>query len=87
MTGALPGGGREPLSADRLKAWLPATLDGMKRESFDVQGGIEAAGVIAVVVEAEHELPFQPGPDHFGVDLLGEFDVSGGAGLAERGWP
>lgn len=39
ITGMAPGGNRTPLSAETLKAWLPGSLDGMKRESFEVQGG------------------------------------------------
>src|SRR5690606_23210490 len=36
ITGAVPGGSRAPLASETLKAWLPETLDGMKRETFDV---------------------------------------------------
>lgn len=53
VTGVVPGGGRVALSSEALKTWLPLTLQGMKRETFEVQGGT-AMGIAGATARATY---------------------------------
>lgn len=53
ITGVAPGGSRSPIPAASLKAWLPGTLDGMGRETFEVQDG-SAMGVMGSTARATY---------------------------------
>ncbi len=73
VTGVVPGGGRVALSSDTLKNWLPATLDGMKRESFEVQGGA-AMGIAGTTARAT----YREGDREVDLEVL---DAGGAAGI------
>jgi hypothetical protein len=73
VTGVVPGGGRVALSSDTLKSWLPTTLDGMKRESFEVQGGA-AMGVAGTTARAS----YRDGDREVDIEVL---DAGGAAGI------
>jgi len=73
VTGVVPGGTRAALSSDTLKNWLPATLDGMKRESFEVQGGA-AMGVAGTTARAS----YREGDREVDLEVL---DAGGAAGI------
>ncbi|MBA3479071.1 MAG: YIP1 family protein, partial [Lautropia sp.] len=73
VTGALPGGGRAPLSSDALKVWLPAVLNGLKRESFEVQGGT-AMGVTGATARAS----YRDGDKAIDLEVL---DAGGASGI------
>lgn len=73
VTGVVPGGGRVALSSDLLKNWLPATLNGMKRESFEVQGGA-AMGIAGTTARAT----YREGDREIDLEVL---DAGGAAGI------
>ena len=73
VTGVVPGGGRAALSSDTLKNWLPTTLDGMKRESFEVQGG-SAMGIAGTTARAT----YRDGDREVDLEVL---DAGGAAGI------
>jgi len=73
VTGVVPGGGRVALSSDTLKNWLPTTLDGMKRESFEVQGGA-AMGIAGTTAKAT----YRDGDREIDLEVL---DAGGAAGI------
>jgi hypothetical protein len=61
------------LSSDTLKNWLPATLNGMKRESFEVQGGA-AMGIAGTTARAT----YRDGDREVDLEVL---DAGGAAGI------
>ena len=73
VTGAVPGGSRVALSSEMLKSWLPATLNGMKRESFEVQGGT-AMGVAGTTARAS----YRDGDRKIDLEVL---DAGGASGI------
>jgi hypothetical protein len=72
VTGMLPGSGRAPLSSEALKAWLPPTLNGMKRDSFEVQGG-NALGITGTTGRAS----YRDGDRHLDLEVLDAGGISG----------
>ncbi len=73
VTGAIPGGGRAAVSSDTLRNWLPATLNGMKRETFEVQSGT-AMGVAGATARAT----YADGDRRIDVEVL---DAGGASGI------
>lgn len=73
VTGVVPGGGRVALSSEMLKNWLPMTLNGMKRETFEVQGGA-AMGIAGTSAKASYR------DGERGIDLE-VLDAGGAAGI------
>ncbi len=73
VTGVVPGGGRQALSSEALKDWLPLTLAGMKRERFEVQEGT-AMGIAGATASASY------GDGTRGIDLE-VLDAGGASGI------
>jgi hypothetical protein len=73
VTGVVPGGGRVALSTETLKSWLPDTLNGMKRETFEVQGGT-AMGVAGTTAKAT----YREGERRIDLEVL---DAGGASGI------
>jgi hypothetical protein len=73
VTGVIPGGGRLALSAEALKAWLPPTLEGMRRETFEVQGGT-AMGIAGATARAT----YRDGARSIDLEVL---DAGGASGI------
>ena len=73
VTGVVPGGGSVAFSSDALKGWLPQEFDGMKRESFEVQGGT-AMGVAGATARAT----YREGDREVDLEVL---DAGGAAGI------
>jgi hypothetical protein len=73
VTGVVPGGSRVALSSDALKSWLPATLDGMARASFEVQGGA-AMGIAGTTARAT----YREGDREVDLEVI---DAGGAAGI------
>ena len=73
ITGAVPGGARVALSSETLKGWLPETINGMKRETFEVQGGA-AMGVAGTTARAG----YRDGDRRLDLEVL---DAGGAAGI------
>nr|WP_297357573.1 Yip1 family protein [uncultured Caldimonas sp.] len=79
MAAAMGAGGRTPVPAQELKALLPETLGGIKRSSFESQGGA-AMGINMSSAEAEYRNDAQS----LSVTIT---DVGGLTGLAAMaGW-
>jgi hypothetical protein len=73
VTGVVPGGGRQALSSEVLKNWLPLALAGLKRERFEVQDGA-AMGIAGATASAS----FGEGARKVDLDVL---DAGGASGL------
>lgn len=73
VTGVVPGGGRIALSPETLKGWLPDSLNGMKRETFEVQGGT-AMGVAGTTAKAT----YREGKSEIALEVL---DAGGASGI------
>lgn len=73
MTGAAPAGDRAPIPAQSLKAWLPETLSGMKRERFEVNDA-NAVGISGSTASAV----YREGTRRIAIEVL---DAGGAAGI------
>jgi hypothetical protein len=73
VTGVVPGGGRVALSPETLKGWLPSTLNGLKRDTFEVQGGT-AMGVAGTTAKAR----YREGDREIDLEVL---DAGGASGI------